>query len=154
MTDEKSQFGYWLGVSQNVGSVLTYQTLTESRKVIASSTVHHVPREDILDPQKKTQFEEFDAAVCTRLNDENFHTQHDEMDLAPNEYLNNQQPDDDWLTTPRDEEYGNQWGDAEPEDEDVVEGAADLELYEQFISTEVTMHNDSELRRRQVVKRA
>ena len=76
------------------------------------------------------------------------------MDLAPNEYLNNQQPDDDWLTTPRDEEYGNQWGDAEPEDEDVVEGAADLELYDQFISTEVTMHNDSELRRRQVVKRA
>ena len=61
-----------------------------------------------MDPQKKTRFEEFDAAVRTRLNDENFHTQHDKMDLAPNEYLNNQQPDDDQLTTPRDEEYRNQ----------------------------------------------
>ena len=57
MTDEKAQFGYWLGVSQNVGSVLTYWILTESGKVIARSTVHHVTREDLLDPQKKTRFD-------------------------------------------------------------------------------------------------
>ena len=52
------------------------------------------------------------------------------MYLAPNEYLNNHPLYDDWLTTPQDEEYGNQWGDAEPEGEDVVEGAADPELYD------------------------
>ena len=103
MTDEKAQFGYWLGVLQNVGRVLTYWILTESGKVIARLTVHHVTCEDLLDPQKKTPFEEFDAYFRIRLNDEKFHTQHDEMDLAPNDYLNNQKPDDDRLTTPRDE---------------------------------------------------
>ena len=51
------------------------------------------------------------------------------MERAPNEYLNNQPPDDDRITTPQDEEYGNQWGDTKPEDEDVVDGAADPELY-------------------------
>ena len=75
-TDEKSQFGYWLGVSQNIGSVLTYWILTESVKVITRSKVQHVTCEDLLDPHKTTRFEGFDAAVCTRLNDENFHTQH------------------------------------------------------------------------------
>ena len=76
------------------------------------------------------------------------------MDLAPNDYLNNQQPDDDRLTTAttRDEEYGRQWGDAEPEDKDVVGGAADPELYDELINTEVTIHNDSELRCGRVVK--
>ena len=57
MTDEKAQFGYWLGFFQKVGSVLTYWILTESGKVIARSTVHHVTREDLLDPQKKTRFD-------------------------------------------------------------------------------------------------
>ena len=70
MTDEKSQSGYWLGVLQNFGSVLTYWILTESGKFIARLTVQHVTLEDLLDPQKKTRFEEFDAAVHTRLNDE------------------------------------------------------------------------------------
>ena len=52
------------------------------------------------------------------------------MDLAPNEYLNNQQLDYDRLMMLRDEEYGNQWGDAEPEDKDVLDGEADPELYD------------------------
>ena len=51
------------------------------------------------------------------------------MDLAPNEYLNNQPPDDDRLKMPRYEEYGNQWVGAEPENKDIVDGAADPELY-------------------------
>ena len=127
-TDEKAPFGYWRGVSLNIGSVLTYWILTESGKVMARSTLQHITCEDLLYAQKKTRVVEFDAAVRTCLNDEKFHTQHDEMDLAPNDYLNNQQPDDDRFTTPRDEEYGNQWGDAEPEDEDVVDGAAEPEL--------------------------
>ena len=43
--------------SRTSEAFLTYWILTNSGKVIARSTVQHVTREDLLDPQKKTRFE-------------------------------------------------------------------------------------------------
>ena len=45
MTDDKKQFGYWLGVSHRVGTVLTYWILKALGKIIANASVKHVLRE-------------------------------------------------------------------------------------------------------------
>ena len=154
MTDEKAQLGYWLGVAQEVGSVLTSTILTEGGQPISRSMVQHVTREDLLDPKKQERFQEFDAAVRSRLRDNNFHTVHDEIDLAPDVYLSNQLADDGLPTTPPDAECGNQWGANVPEYEDIVDGAEDPEIFDEFINAEITMHNEGEPRRGKIVKRA
>ena len=76
MTDNKNQFGYWLGVSHQVGTVLTYWILTTSGKKIANGSVQHVLYEELLQPETKTRFAEFDKNVRTRLDDKNFFVNH------------------------------------------------------------------------------
>ena len=102
MTDDKKKFGYWIGVSHQVLKILTYWILTSSGKIIANGSVQHVLHEKLLQPETKTRFEEFDKNVRTRLDDENFFVNHQEIDLSDDTYLDNVHTIDELPSTPPD----------------------------------------------------
>jgi hypothetical protein len=71
-TTETRRLGRWLGISHRVGSDLCYWILTESGKVISSTTVQHVTTTDASNPSINRTIIAFDQAVNTRLDDTNF----------------------------------------------------------------------------------
>jgi len=70
--EHAKDFGRYLGVARKVGTGMTYFILTRSGKVIAESSVQHVTREDMENPDIRGQFEQFNTEVKKKLNDENF----------------------------------------------------------------------------------
>ena len=60
-----------------------------SGNIIANGSVQHLLCEELLQPKTKTRFEEFDKNSRTRLDDENFFVNHQEIDLSEDTYLDN-----------------------------------------------------------------
>jgi hypothetical protein len=62
----------WLGVSHRIGSGLCYWILKENGQVLSNTTVQHVTELDVAVDSIKTRITAYDAALTTRLNDDNF----------------------------------------------------------------------------------
>jgi hypothetical protein len=94
----------WLGVAHRVGSDLCYWLLLSTGHVVARTTVQHVTREDIINPEIKAMTVEFDNSIATRLDDQNFQANVD----ADTFYIQDEYTDDqtgELETTPTLEEY-------------------------------------------------
>jgi hypothetical protein len=65
--NHEQKLGKWLTVAMNHGGGDAYWILPESCHPIVVSTVWNLPDEDMLDPEKKTQREDFTQAVEKRL---------------------------------------------------------------------------------------
>jgi hypothetical protein len=86
---------------------MCYWVLLESGKVISSTTVEHVTRDEILDDDTKEKIERFDARIKLRLDDENFVS--DDID-GTTPYIEDIELDGPEVSTgiaPTDEEYGD-----------------------------------------------
>ena len=154
-SDDRKQFGYWLGVAQDVGTVMTYWILTVSGKIVARTTVQHVTKSELLDPAIKSQAEEFDKAVRERLDDENHSVSHTGIiDFATDEWLRDVGADVNDQRTPPESEYDAQWTGKDGPDKDDDEIAEDVDGYDEYINAEVSLWNEGELKRGRVVKRA
>ena len=80
MDSEKEVWpGRWLGVSHQVSSSLCYFILTEHAGVISCTTVQHISKHELADPNVQDRLRRFDETVEERLNDENF--------FSPDEHL-------------------------------------------------------------------
>ena len=69
---EVQRLGRWLGISHRIGSDMCYWILLNSGKVVSSTTVQHVTRENMDDPDTKSKIDIFNQEVNTRLDDTNF----------------------------------------------------------------------------------
>jgi hypothetical protein len=154
ITDKKRQFGRWLGVSSDVGTELCYWILTESGKVVSRTSVQHVTVEDMLKPEVKQRYEEFETTLLERLKDDTFHIHHEEYTFTDDEYLGRNAWPRAELMTPPNEQYGNQWGDQLPHDEELTDHADDPEVYDEFINAQIVLHNEGEPKHGRVIKRA
>ena len=61
--EDPYSLGRWLGVLHRVGSDMCYWILTVAGKVIACTTVQHMIRSELIQPEIKKRVEEFDAKV-------------------------------------------------------------------------------------------
>ena len=80
-SNDNRALGRWLGVSHRVGSDMCYWILTQTGHIVAESTVQHVTKDDMSDPDIKEQVDDFDAALEERLDDANFRLPNDEGDF-------------------------------------------------------------------------
>ena len=120
MAEENRKFGRWLGISHRVGSDLTYWILTGAGNVLSRTTVCHVLRKELLKPENKERFEEFNEAVRARMDDEThvagetggriFYIQ--DVDTADEERGDG--------NTPTDQEYGEMIEEERPDDDEVI----------------------------------
>jgi hypothetical protein len=58
--DDIRRLGRWIGISHRVGSRMCYWILLESGKVISSTPIEHVTRDELLDTKTKAKIECFD----------------------------------------------------------------------------------------------
>jgi hypothetical protein len=72
MTLEKAQIVRWLGIAHRGGSNLTYWLLTETRMVIACSTVKHITISDLATTDVQACADTFTNNVSERLHDTTF----------------------------------------------------------------------------------
>ena len=117
----------WLGVAHRIGSDLCYWLLLSTGHVVARTTVQHVTREDILNPEVKAMITEFDEAIVDRLDDQNFQANND----ANTFYIQDDDTDDtsgELGTTPTVDEYGDMIVPDLPEFDDEDDGFADKYL--------------------------
>jgi hypothetical protein len=70
--DDVRRLGRWLGISHRVGSRMCYWILLESGKVISSTTVEHVTRDELLNADTRSKIERFDQRLELRLDDDKF----------------------------------------------------------------------------------
>jgi len=56
--------GKWLGVATKEGQVMTYWILTDKGKVIARSSVAHLPDLDRRDPERTAEQDQFMTKIC------------------------------------------------------------------------------------------
>ncbi|MHA7927589.1 MAG: Ty1/Copia family ribonuclease HI, partial [Marinobacter sp.] len=73
--DEPRRLGRWLGVAHRVGSDLCYWILTDSGRVIASTTVQHVTRGDLDSTEIAERVRTFDKRIDDRLDATGFQAQ-------------------------------------------------------------------------------
>ena len=71
-TNENVTLGRWLGISNKIGSDICYWVLTVSGNVIARTPVHHVIRDELLDPVMIERKKKSDEDLEKRLDDTNF----------------------------------------------------------------------------------
>ena len=72
MRTENRRLGRWLGISHHVGSDMCYWILTQSARVIATTTVQHVLQPETLDLTLRSRIADFDTAIRTRLDDSHY----------------------------------------------------------------------------------
>jgi hypothetical protein len=72
ITDDMRRLVRWLGVSQRVGSNMSYWLITPDSKIILKTSVEHVTQDDDLLADKKTEIDKFNRRLKESLNDENF----------------------------------------------------------------------------------
>lgn len=136
---ENRALGRWLGVSHRVGSDMCYWILTKTGQVIAETTVQHVIRDDLIDPDIKQEIDEFNAAVNERLDDTNFRLPNDEGDFKL---------EDAYEIPPWDSAYGD--NDPTPdeygqEDEPILE-ADDVteEIFDKFVGAKFVLDDKAD----------
>ena len=143
MTDEQGIVSRWLGIAHRIGSDMTYWILTKGGKVIAWSTVQHITLSDMAQDAVKTEVQDFELAVITRLNDEAHIT--DEPGIF---YLDDDDNDDEAIgEMPTDDEYGNMLHEDKPNIDDV-------ETYDRYLNAEFVVNRGGEQIRARVAKRA
>ena len=147
MTNEQARIGRWLGIAHHVGSDMTYWVLTESGRVIARSTVQHVTLTDMATDAIRNRVSTFDAALLTRLNDDNFHIDHPN----PVFYLQDDIDVDDSAVAniPADAEYGDMIQPAKIEADEI-----EFDSFDQYLNAEFTVNRDGDTAFAKVVKRA
>ena len=69
ISKENRALGRWLGVSHQIGDNMCYWIMPVSGHPIAETTVQHVTRDDILDPDVSAQIKEFNQKLIERLDD-------------------------------------------------------------------------------------
>ena len=141
ISQDNRALGRWAGVSHRIGSDMCYWIITSDGIPISESTVQHVTRDDMLEPEIMNQIEEFNETLTTRLDDSkfgiagmgNFRLEDEEFDLPQ------------WYpaygdNTPTDEEYGNMTRPvplAEAEDE------IDPDTYDKYIGVKVVLDDST-----------
>ena len=69
---ENTRLAWWLGVSHQVGSDLSYWLITESGKIISKTSVEHITRDDYLEVEIKAEIDWFNRCIKESLDDANF----------------------------------------------------------------------------------
>jgi hypothetical protein len=138
----------WLGVAHRVGSDLCYWLLLSTGHVVARTTVQHVTREDILNGEIKVMMTEFDDAIATRLDDQNFQANNNgDTFFIQDDYENDGLGEPD--TTPTLEEYDDM---IVP---DLIDEEEDDGLFDKYLNAELMFDvGTGEERRGRVTKRA
>ncbi len=149
INNEQARQGRWLGITHRVGSDMTYWILTESGCVIARSTVQHVTITDLATDAIRARVSTFDNTLLTRLSDTNFHIEHPN----PVFYLKDKDLPADVnpavANIPTDAEYGDMYQSAKLDADDV-----EFDSFDQYLSSEFLVNQDSEPTTAKVIKRA
>ena len=131
--DEDRELGRWMGVSHDIGSDMCYWVMPVSGVPLARTTVQHVTRDDMLDPDIAGQIEQFNEKLNARLDDTNHAIE--QIDGVSFDYKDDLPQWDAWdpaygddSTTPTDSEYGNMVQE-ETKDVDDIDDAT----YDQFV---------------------
>jgi hypothetical protein len=152
-TKEVRKLGQWLGVSNRVGSVLTYWVLTQACQILNRSTVQHVTIEDRLNTETEGQINEFNKDVDTRLDDTGFVIANllgtPSILQDEGELYKDQTAYGDGTNTPTEAEYRMEQQPPEWLDEDNIES----EAYDKLIGAEFMVDFGSEGRKRAMVKK-
>ena len=145
-SSDPRRIGRWLGVSHRIGSDMCYWVLTYSGKVISSTTVQHVTKSDMNDPELRPQIDKFDADIKKRLvdHDENF-IRDDLSDAIA--YLQDEYSRPDHSNAPPDQEYGDMIEEPLPDDDDTA-------AYDEFLNALVKLPLAGETLNGRVVKRS
>jgi hypothetical protein len=147
------KLGRWLGVSNWVGSELTFWVLMQACQVVNQSTIQYVTIEDRLNSEIEAQINEFNKDIDTWLDNTGFVI----ANLLGNPSLlqdegklyEDQTAYGDGTNTPTDAEYRMEQQPPEHLDEDDVE----LEAYDKLIGAEFMVDFGSEGRKLATVKK-
>ena len=71
-TENTGWLAWWLGVSHQVSSDLSYWVITESSKIISKTSVEHVTQDDYLQAEIKAEIDQFNHHIKESLDDANF----------------------------------------------------------------------------------
>jgi hypothetical protein len=143
----------WLGISHRVGSDMSYWVLTNSGKVISSTTVQHVTQENMDEAATKLKVETFNQEVNTRLDDTNFQS-NDMPGTSP--YLEDilLKEEEETVGTsgiiPPDAEYADMMEDNRMDADDF----ADSEEMDKYIGAQLLLDVGGETLQARVVKRS
>ena len=136
------KLGRWAGVSHRVGSDMCYWIALANGHIIAETTVQHVTRDELNDPEIKSQIEQFDRQMLERMDDTNFDNPelanfhlNDDLTLL-DERIRDRWPLDtaywDERTTPPDSDYGEPQ--ELPEEDDI-----DIDAYDKLIGSQIML---------------
>ena len=67
----------WIGVAHRIGSDMCYWLMPKSGVAVSNTTVQHVTRDDMLDPNIQQEITVFNKTLTERLDDTNFKLVHD-----------------------------------------------------------------------------
>ncbi|KAI2502107.1 hypothetical protein MHU86_12337 [Fragilaria crotonensis] len=149
MTNEQARIGRWLGIAHRVGSDMTYWILTESGRVIARSTVHHITFSDLVTNATRARVSTFDDTLLTRLSDTDFHIEHPYpvFYVQDDDLPADVDPADAHI--PADAEYGDMYQPAKLDADDV-----EFDSFDQYLSSEFLVNQNGEPTTAKVIKRA
>jgi len=87
--------GRWLGVAENIGSVMTYYILQKNGRVVARSTVWNVTLLELATDHVKSIFESYDSEITRRLGEHDFPLGQDKV--HPSAWADLKERDNDFL---------------------------------------------------------
>ena len=147
MNNEQAKIGRWLGIAHRIGSDMTYWVLTEAGHVIARSTVQHITLSDMATDAIRDRVSAFDAALLTRLSDDNYQIEHPNPVFYLQDDLNPTATAADAI--PLAEEYGDMNQPAKIDADDI-----EFETFDQYLNSEFMINQDGDAAIAKVVKRA
>ena len=71
-TDDNPRIGRWLGVSHRVGTAMSYWILTAQGTVVSRTTVQHITKEEIANPDIMEEVRQYHVHLDTKLGDDNY----------------------------------------------------------------------------------
>ena len=142
INQDDRKLGRWAGVSHRVGSDMCYWIALDNGHIIAETTVQHVTRDEMNDPDIKARIEHFDRQMQERMDDTNFDNPElvnfhlgDEINLL-DERIRDRWPHDtaygDGSHTPSDSDYGEPR--ERPEEDDI-----ELDTYDKLIGSQILL---------------
>jgi hypothetical protein len=128
--EDNRLLGRWLGEAHQIGQAMCYWILTNTRKVIARSTVQAISEADINTEQVTSELKAFDSAIETRLSDSS--EGHDSLDLPDYLQFVDEGLANEDIQTPHYEQVEPEA--AMPEADDL-----DHDAYDKYIAAEVIL---------------
>ena len=92
---DNPKLGRWLGVSHRVGSAMCYWILASNGKVLARTTVQHVTRDEVANPDTMEKIRDYHDQLEQAIQDEQEITSGDEFDAFINEDVPDPNEDQD-----------------------------------------------------------